>query len=73
VAVITGVAAGNVGCGLTFCDCAVVTRATCTQHGIVVDSRDILKARGRMAIFTDIRGVNVGGVFAGGVHAIVAG
>jgi hypothetical protein len=38
----------------------------------VVDSCDVLEARGRMAIFTQIRGVNVRGVFARGVHAVMA-
>ena len=38
----------------------------------MIDTRHALKAGGRVAIFTHIRGVNVRGVFAGRVHAIVA-
>ena len=72
MAVVAGIAASNVGCGLTFCDRAVMTRATRAKHGIVVDSSDILEAGSCMAIFTHIRGVNVRGVLTGGVHAVMA-
>ena len=72
MAVITRIAAGNVIGRFAFCDCAVMTRATGSQDSIVVDSRDVLEARGRVAILADIRGVNVRGVFACRIYAIVA-
>ena len=71
VAVFTGVAASNVGCRLTLCDCAVVARGTCTKNRVVIDSRHALETRGRMAIFTDVSSVDVCGVFTRGVHPVV--
>ena len=44
VAVLTGVTAGDVVCGLTLGDCAVVTRAARAEHGIVVDPGHVLEA-----------------------------
>ena len=37
----------------------------------MIHARDVLKAGGRVAIFTGVSGADVGGVLAGGVHAIV--
>ena len=71
VAVFTGITAGDVVCRLTLGDCTVVTRAARAEHGIVVDPSHVLECRGRVTIFADIRGVNVRGIFARGVHTIV--
>ena len=38
----------------------------------MIDTRYILECRGRVTIFADIRGVNVSGVFACRIYAIVA-
>ena len=67
------VATGDMRCRLTFCDCAVVARATGAEHGVVVDSRHVLECRGRMAILADVCGIDVRGIFARGVHTVVAG
>ena len=44
VAVLTRIATGDVVCGLTFGDGAVVARATRAKHSVVVDSGDVLEA-----------------------------
>ena len=38
----------------------------------MIDSRDVLKARGGVAILTGVGGADMGGVLAGGVYPIVA-
>ena len=38
----------------------------------MIDSRDVLKAGGRVAILTSVGGVDVGRVLAGGIHPVVA-
>ena len=38
----------------------------------MIDSRDVLKAGGRVAILTGVGGTDMGGVLAGGVYTVVA-
>ena len=71
MAVVAGVTTLDMGCWFTLGSSAVVARATGAQHGIVVNSCDVLEGRGRVAIFAHIRGVNVRGIFARSVHTIV--
>jgi hypothetical protein len=72
VAVVAGVATLDVcrrfalGCG------AVMTRAARAKHGVVVDSRDILKARGRMTVFANIGCAYVSRVFTRRIDAVMA-
>ena len=71
VTVVAGVTTLDMCCWLTLGSSAVVARATGAEHGIVVNSCDVLEGRGCVAIFAHIRGVDVSGIFARSVHAIV--
>ena len=49
-----------------------MTGATGAQYRVVINPRHILECRGRVTIFADICGVNVRGIFASGVYAVMA-
>jgi hypothetical protein len=72
VAVVAGIAAGEVRRVLAGCNYAIVTGATGADDLGMVDAKYGRKYVGVMAVFANVAGLNVRKVLANGAHAVVA-
>jgi hypothetical protein len=72
VAVVASVRTLYVRGGFSLSNRSIVTGAAGAQYRVVINPRHILECRGRVTIFTDIGRVNVRGIFASGVYAVMA-
>ena len=72
MAVITGIAALDMGWILAGRDCAIVTGAACTDHLSVIDSVGRCPNRVVVTILANIGRVDMRRVFPGGLGAVMA-